>query len=134
MGKIPLATLLLLALSRAALADVPAKPPVTPSAPLPAPTVSAPVSAAPTVPPPPPVDDPMLAPVPPPKRVISSWKEAQDFLRARSTNLKTALDQVLQAEGQTIVALAQYLPSLGGCAGGALRPRGVATPSTRTSS
>ena len=43
----------------------------------------------------PPVDDPMLAPVPPPRRVISSWAEAQDLLRQRSTNLKTALDQVL---------------------------------------
>jgi outer membrane protein TolC len=76
------------------------------------------------VPPPPPVDDPMLAPVPPPKRVVSSWSEAQQLLVARSTNLKTALDQVLQAEGQTIVAFAQYLPSFGGCAGGSSAPPG----------
>jgi outer membrane protein TolC len=50
-------------------------------------------------------------------------------LRARSTNLKTALDQVLQAEGQTIVAFAQYLPSLGGCAGGSSAPGGCGNAS-----
>jgi outer membrane protein TolC len=60
----------------------------------------------------------MLAPVPPPRRIVSSWMEAQGLMRARSTNLKTALDQVLNAEGQTIVALAQYLPQFGGCSGG----------------
>ena len=65
-----------------------------------------------TVPPPPPVSDPMLAPVPPPKRVLSSWPEAVTYLRARSTDLKIALDQVLQAEAATRIALAQYLPSL----------------------
>jgi outer membrane protein TolC len=71
----------------------------------------------------------MLAPVPSPKRVISSWAEAQQLLRTRSTNLKAALDQVLQAEGQTIVAFAQYLPSLGGCAGGSSAPPGCANAS-----
>lgn len=68
--------------------------------------------APPTVPAPPPVSDPMLAPVPPPKRVLSSWAEAVTYMRARSTDLKIALDQVLQAEAQTRIALAQYLPSL----------------------
>lgn len=68
----------------------------------------------------------MLEPVPRAKAVVSSWAQAQRFLRARSTNLKVALDQVLQAEGQTIVALAQYLPSLGGCAGGSSAPGGCA--------
>jgi multidrug efflux system outer membrane protein len=81
------------------------------------------------VPPLPQVDDPMLAPVPAPKRVLSSWEEAQHLLRMRSTNLKTALDQVLSAEGQTIVAFAQYLPSLGGCAGGSSAPPGCANGS-----
>jgi outer membrane protein TolC len=90
---------------------------------LPAPP-SAPTYDPSAVPPPPPVDDAMLAPVPPPKRIIATWEEAQRLLRARSTNLKTALDQVLQAEGQTLVALAQYLPSLGGCAGGSSAPPG----------
>src|SRR6202451_1153335 len=83
----------------------------------------------PPAPPPPPVDDPMLGPVPAPRRVISSWAEAQQILRSRSTNLKTALDQVLQAEGQTLVAFAQYLPSLGGCAGGSSAPPGCANGS-----
>src|ERR1700677_3608727 len=65
-----------------------------------------------TVPPPPPVSDPMLAPVPTPKRMLSSWEEAVVYLRARSTDLKIALDQVLQAEALTRIALAQSLPSL----------------------
>jgi outer membrane protein TolC len=64
------------------------------------------------LPAPPPVSDPMLAPVPPPKRVINSWQEAITYLRARSTDLRIALAQVLQAEAQTRIALAQYLPSL----------------------
>ncbi|HEX3343253.1 MAG TPA: TolC family protein, partial [Polyangiaceae bacterium] len=65
-----------------------------------------------TVPPPPVVSDPMLAPVPTPRRVLSSWQEAITYLRARSTDLKIAVDQVLQAEALTRIALAQYLPSL----------------------
>jgi outer membrane protein TolC len=64
------------------------------------------------------VTDPMLGPVPAPKRTLESWEEAVGYLRARSTNLKIAVDQVLQAEAQTTIALAQYLPSLGGCSGG----------------
>jgi outer membrane protein TolC len=68
----------------------------------------------------------MLAPVPRAKVSVSSWAQALRLLRARSTNLKVALDQVLQAEGQTTVALAQYLPSLGGCAGGSSAPGGCA--------
>jgi outer membrane protein TolC len=88
-----------------------------------------PAAGAATMPAPPPVDDPMLAPVPPPRRVVSSWAEAQQLLRQRSTNLKTALAQVLQAEGQTMVAFAQYLPSLGGCAGGSSAPPGCANGS-----
>ncbi len=64
------------------------------------------------VPAPPSVSDPMLGPVPPPKRVLASWAEAVTYLHARSTDLKIALAQVLQAEAQTRIALAQYLPSL----------------------
>jgi outer membrane protein, multidrug efflux system len=77
----------------------------------------------------PPVDDPMLAPVPAAPRVVSTWVEAEQLLRMRSTNLKAAVDQVLQAEGQTIVAIAQYLPALGGCAGGSSAPPGCANAS-----
>jgi outer membrane protein TolC len=56
----------------------------------------------------------MLAPVPPPKRLLASWDEAVAYLRARSTDLKIAVDQVLQAEAQTRIALAQYLPTITG--------------------
>jgi multidrug efflux system outer membrane protein len=62
------------------------------------------------MPPPPPVSDPMLAPAPPPKRVLSSWQEGVSYLRARSTDLRIAVDEVLQAEAATRIALAQYLP------------------------
>src|SRR5580658_1334350 len=90
----------------------------TPGAPQPSAASSAPStsssSAALTVPLPPPVDDPMLTPVPPPNRVLTSWQEAVSLLRARSTDLKIALDQVLQAEAATRIALAQYLPSIVG--------------------
>jgi outer membrane protein TolC len=65
-----------------------------------------------TVPAAPEVSDPMLAPVPRPGRVLASWQEALGYLRARSTDLRTAIDQVLQAEAQTRIALAQYLPSI----------------------
>jgi multidrug efflux system outer membrane protein len=65
-----------------------------------------------SLPPPPAVSDPMLGPVAAPARVLSSWQEAVSYLRARSTDLRIALDQVLQAEAQTRIALAQYLPSL----------------------
>jgi outer membrane protein TolC len=60
----------------------------------------------------------MLSPVPLPPRVLGSWEEAVGDLRSRSTSLKTAIDQVYQAQAQTRIALAQYLPSLGGCSGG----------------
>jgi outer membrane protein TolC len=54
----------------------------------------------------------MLTPVPTAKRVVGSWQEALGYLRLRSTDLKIALAQVLQAEAQTRIALAQYLPSI----------------------
>src|SRR5215469_5991133 len=69
------------------------------------PAAGSPSAAPVTVPPPPEVSDPMLAPVPPPARVLKSWREAVSLLRARSTDLKIALDQVLQAEAQTRIAL-----------------------------
>jgi multidrug efflux system outer membrane protein len=88
----------------------------------PSPAVTAPIgpsagsSSAPpvVVPPPPVVSDPMLAPVPPPRRILASWHEAVAFLRARSTDLRIAMAQVLQAEAQTRIALAQYLPTIVG--------------------
>jgi outer membrane protein TolC len=74
----------------------------------PAPTASSVIA----IPPPPPVTDPMLTPVPPPARVLSSWQQALAYLRSRSTDLKIAIAQVLQAEAQTRIALAQYLPTI----------------------
>jgi outer membrane protein TolC len=124
MRTIPLAPLLLLFIPHAGFADVPAGPAAPPAAPS---TLASATPSDPTaLPPLPDVTDPMLAPLPAPRRIVSSWAEAQRLLRARSTNLRTALDQVLQAEGQTLVALAQYLPSLGGCAGGSSAPPGCA--------
>jgi outer membrane protein, multidrug efflux system len=121
MRKVALYGLLILAVPRAGLAEGASGPgtPATES-----PNGSVPAYDPSMLPPPPKADDPMLAPVPPPKRVISSWAEAKQLLDMRSTNLRTALDQVLQAEGQTMIALAQYLPSFGGCAGGSSAPPG----------
>ena len=113
--RLILSAVLVCALPHGAAAQQPTAPPAGANV-----SVKSPV----TVPPPPPVTDPMLAPVPPPKRVVSTWAEAQRILRTRSTTYKTALDQVVQAEGQTMVAFAQYLPSLGGCAGGSSAPPG----------
>src|ERR1700722_12593956 len=104
-----LLSLLIFALPAQALAQQPAA--VRNAPPLPPPPPPAAQGLL-TVPAPPTVSDPMLAPVPMPKRVLSSWAEAVMYLRARSTDLKIALDQVLQAEAQTRIALAQYLPSL----------------------
>jgi outer membrane protein, multidrug efflux system len=111
------ALVLVFALSSATAFAQTAPAPGTPLAQAP-PAPAATASSAAAIPPPPEVSDPMLSPVPPPKRVLSSWKEALYFLHGRSTNLKIALDQVLQAEAQTILALAQYLPWAGGCSGG----------------
>ncbi len=98
-----------------AFAQSPPPPPVAP--PPPASALSGPPAGSPsappvTVPPPPDVSDPMLAPVPQAPRVLGSWREAVALLRARSTDLKIAVDQVLQAEAQTRIALAQYLPTI----------------------
>ncbi len=71
-----------------------------------------PVMALPDVPPAPPVSDPMLAPVPPPKRLIASWDEASRLLRARSTDLRRAYGDIRRAEADSRTALAAILPSL----------------------
>ncbi|MDP9000407.1 MAG: TolC family protein [Myxococcota bacterium] len=67
-----------------------------------------------SLPNPPSIDDAMLAPAPPPKRVLASWDEGIAYLRSRSTDLRIALAQALQAEAQTRIALAAYLPSING--------------------
>lgn len=81
------------------LAPAPARAQPTP--PLPAPAPVAPLT--------PHVEDPMLAPVPPAARNIATWQEALDLLRARSTDLRTAYDEVLRAEANSRVALAGAL-------------------------
>jgi outer membrane protein TolC len=90
-------------------------PPAAAQPPAPVPQPASPSVIA--LPPPPAVSDPMLAPVPPPKRLITSWKEAIAALHARSTDLRISLDQVLQAEAATRIALAQYLPQISGVSG-----------------
>lgn len=109
-----LVSALLLLLSRPALAQ---------PAPAPAPSL--------TLPPPPPVSDPMLTPVPAAKRTLASWDEAIGYLRARSTDLRIALDQVLTAEAQTRTALAAYLPTIN--AGGNLTHNFLTTKSSPSS-
>jgi outer membrane protein TolC len=92
------------------VAPAPTPAPASGAAPgaLPAGSASAPV----TIPPPPTVNDPMLAPMPPAATNIANWKEALVYVRARSTDLRIAYDEVLRAEAQQRVALAGTLPSI----------------------
>jgi outer membrane protein TolC len=66
------------------------------------------------IPPPPKVDDPMLAPVARARTEISTWEEALQHVRARSTDLRVAAATVQRAEAQQRVALAGALPTLTG--------------------
>ena len=67
-----------------------------------------------TLPPPPKVDDPMLQPLPAPRRVIATWEDALSLVKARSTDLRIAFDEVEKAEGQSRIALAGALTQLNG--------------------
>jgi len=67
-----------------------------------------------TLPPPPVVNDPDLAPLPPAKLVVRSWDEITAYLRARSADLRIALDEVGRAEAQRRVAWAGVLGSING--------------------
>lgn len=66
------------------------------------------------LPPAPEVKDPMLQPVPPAAVQIGSWDDALKHVRARSTDLRIAAEEVARAEAQSRVALAGALPSLNG--------------------
>jgi outer membrane protein TolC len=100
------ATLLLVAAPTASAQTTPAIPSAAP-----------PTPAPPTAVPPPLVEnDEMLKPVAPPPNVVSTWDDALGALRARSTDLHIALDEVERAEGQWRVALAGSLPTLTGSA------------------
>jgi len=65
-----------------------------------------------TLPPPPAVEDPDLVPLPAAKRIITSWNEIRDLLRARSTDMRIAIDEVGRAEAQRRVQLANVLGSI----------------------
>lgn len=77
--------------------------------PAPAPVAPATAVAEPTMPT---VNDPMLAPVALPARRLHRWEEALSFIKARSTDLRTAEVEIARAEAQWRQALAGALPSL----------------------
>lgn len=56
----------------------------------------------------------MLAPVPRPKTEVASWEEALTHIRARSTDLRIAMQQVVRAEAASRIALAGALTTLTG--------------------
>ncbi len=58
------------------------------------------------------VDDPMLAPLPPPGSVLTSWQQALLLVRARSTSRASALAQVDRASAQARLALTTFYPTL----------------------
>jgi outer membrane protein TolC len=59
------------------------------------------------------VTDPMLAPVNPAPRELKTWQEALDLVKARSTDLRASYDNVLVADAQERIALANLLPQVG---------------------
>ena len=65
-----------------------------------------------TMPNAPAIDDPMLVPAVPAKRMIGSWQDAVQLVRARSTDLATAYAEIRRAEAQTRTALASVLPTI----------------------
>jgi outer membrane protein TolC len=88
-------------------------PPGSASATTPAPSASALGTAPlPDEPPKLKVDDPMLAPMPPPLHVITSWEDATKMLRQRSTDLRSSYDDIRRAEADSRTALAGVLPTL----------------------
>ena len=93
----------------AALALVSASVGAQPAPPAPPPpAVADPPAQAPTIT----VNDPLLAPVPPPVKVIASWKEALSIIHARSVDLAIATQDVQRSEGLARQALAAALPSI----------------------
>ena len=51
----------------------------------------------------------MLEPLPPPQRTVATWEDVLSLVRARSTDLRLAFDEVEKAEGQSRIALAGAL-------------------------
>jgi outer membrane protein TolC len=60
------------------------------------------------------VTDPMLAEAPRAPREVETWREALESVRQRSTDLRTAFDEVLRAQAQERIALANLLPTVTG--------------------
>jgi outer membrane protein TolC len=54
----------------------------------------------------------MLTPIAPPARVLGSWRQAIELVRARSTDLGIARARIAQAEGQTRLTRSGLLPQL----------------------
>jgi outer membrane protein, multidrug efflux system len=93
----------------------------------PAPVSPGPAGARPGAPPPaspaplegpapPPIvlNDTMLTPMPQAGKVLNNWKEALQFILARSVDVATAEQEVLRAEGMERIALAAALPTITG--------------------
>lgn len=76
----------------------------------------------PTAPPPPgapipspiAVNDPMLTPVPRAAVEVATWEKALEHVRARSTDLRIAAEEIERAEAQSRVALASALTQING--------------------
>src|SRR5450432_2383982 len=59
-------------------------------------------------------NDPMLEPIDPPPHTIATWGQALATLKARSTDLRIALDEIDRNQGLWRQALAASLPTLTG--------------------
>lgn len=62
------------------------------------------------------VDDPMLAPVEPPDRIITDWREALQMVKTQSSDYLLAQASIEAALGRSRMALAGALPQLTGTA------------------
>jgi len=110
--------------------SVRAAPPTSPPASS-SPPVAVALPAPPSLPAPLVQDDEMLQPVAAAARQVSSWDEALGALRARSTDLRIALDEVERSDAVWRETLAASLPTLNGSAnltGNLLRKRQCAGP------
>lgn len=120
MRRLPLLLVLLptLGLGRDARAQTTA-PPSSASRPAPAPSApsapaESPRASAAQLPAEPEVSDAMLTPVARPRVEVSNWEEALRHVRARSTDLRIAAEDVARAEAASRIALANALTTVNG--------------------